>query len=382
MMTDFNLSGVYFGSPARFACAQVTSYLVLLILSQCNRSSLLFHYVGMHCVMTTIFISVLGPGLALHGPQGSMAKAANGMRLEVEQVFLAFNVMVMSFAISVLASCWVLMDFQSAITSTAILCICSYFWYRTCKRIVNRFQYTITHSELDFDASDHAMDACTGDDSYAVDETAGRLPNNVTIHTSCQNNFNTNTNNNLTDTHCEDHASSTTSPTQPHHNQACHTHKGGFLSSLVKHSHATETGHRREADLHSHESSAPAPVAGTIAAEPVVTEGYLTYNEEVNSAGKELWKRRYCVIGKSGALFFYENKDMFREAPGKPLKNRPIDLKSHGISVAPRKGGDPFAIHLTPTDPSMRSWVIKCDSAEELEMWVQSFRLLKGATAV
>jgi hypothetical protein len=25
---------------------------------------------GMHCVMTTIFVQVLGPGLALHGPQG------------------------------------------------------------------------------------------------------------------------------------------------------------------------------------------------------------------------------------------------------------------------------------------------------------------------
>lgn len=41
---------------------------------------------AVHVILTTMFIHVLGPGLALNGPIGSMVKAAEGMKVEQKPI--------------------------------------------------------------------------------------------------------------------------------------------------------------------------------------------------------------------------------------------------------------------------------------------------------
>ncbi|RYG98827.1 hypothetical protein EON65_50960 [archaeon] len=43
---------------------------------------------AIHVMLNTMLIQILGPGLALNGPVGSMARAVEGMRIEQKQVRL------------------------------------------------------------------------------------------------------------------------------------------------------------------------------------------------------------------------------------------------------------------------------------------------------
>jgi hypothetical protein len=290
-----------------------------------------------------------------------MAKAATGMRLEVDQVFLSFNVMIISMALSILASCWVLMDFQSAVISSVILVTCSCYWWIACRRIVNRFQYTIAHLDINFDqdGNDENEHRSNEQDSYAVAETRDHITRDNDIASGGMG------------------GSTLQEPlvTEPKKS------KGFSLFSGLRSSHAPpahESSSNTSPVRNAHLMEAPVILPDNVA----VTEGYVTYNEEIVN-GKEFWRRRYCVIGKHGGLFFYESKTRFHEAPGKPLMARPIDLRSYKVSVI--VGPDLFEVQLTSlTNKSsdgqndLRNWALRYDSNEELDMWVESFQRVTG----
>jgi hypothetical protein len=120
---------------------------------------------SMHVVLTTIFIQLMGPRMALYGAIGSMAKAADGMRELVDEIFLAFVIMIIFFALSTLMSFWVLMSFQSAIVSSCLFIISSTQWWRYCSRIYNQFKYDRGNSLYNFQE---------GSDGYS--DTGSRRP--------------------------------------------------------------------------------------------------------------------------------------------------------------------------------------------------------------
>jgi hypothetical protein len=96
---------------------------------------------SVHVMLTTMLVQVYGPGLALHGPLGSMAKAAEGMKEEQKQIGVAVITMVVAFASSTMWLFFCVMTVFEAVASTAIFVIAIRFWYVYCERIYLRFYW-------------------------------------------------------------------------------------------------------------------------------------------------------------------------------------------------------------------------------------------------
>eukprot|EP01038_Epipyxis_sp_PR26KG_P007919 gene7919-10749_t len=92
-----------------------------------------------HVILTSMMLFVLGPGLALNGPLGSMAQATKFLNVEKDHVIISFILMIFFFQISTIVSFWVVMDLQSAsLSSVAVIYVC-YYWIYFCERIYLRF---------------------------------------------------------------------------------------------------------------------------------------------------------------------------------------------------------------------------------------------------
>ncbi len=106
---------------------------------------------SVHVIITTMIIQVLGPGLALHGPVGSMARATKGMRIEQTGVIVSFIVMVILFALSTVISFWAVMGFYSSIGATAMFIIAARCWFYYGERIYLRFYWENDEIYEDFE---------------------------------------------------------------------------------------------------------------------------------------------------------------------------------------------------------------------------------------
>ena len=60
------------------------------------------------CILNATFVTVWGPGLALRGPRGSMAKAYYGMVYEQKQIFGSFVIAIFFFAAQSIVAFWVI----------------------------------------------------------------------------------------------------------------------------------------------------------------------------------------------------------------------------------------------------------------------------------
>jgi hypothetical protein len=99
---------------------------------------------ALHCVLCTILLQIFGPGLALLGPIGSMAKANKGLNSEMRQVFTAYLLMIVCFSISTCLSFWVCFDLRSAIVATLIFAFWIRQWYFYCFRIYNKLFFPVS----------------------------------------------------------------------------------------------------------------------------------------------------------------------------------------------------------------------------------------------
>lgn len=100
---------------------------------------------ALHCVLCTILLQIFGPGLALLGPIGSMAKANKGLNSEMKQVFVAYIIMIVCFSISTCLSFWVCFDLSSAIASTLIYSFWIRQWWFYCFRIYNKMFFHVSY---------------------------------------------------------------------------------------------------------------------------------------------------------------------------------------------------------------------------------------------
>jgi hypothetical protein len=104
---------------------------------------------AVHVIVNTMLLQVVGPGLALHGPVGSIVRATEGMKVEQKQIVNAFILMMMMFALSTIMSFWVVMNFESALGSTAVFIIAARQWYFYTERIYLRFYWDADKSAWD-----------------------------------------------------------------------------------------------------------------------------------------------------------------------------------------------------------------------------------------
>ena len=108
---------------------------------------------------------------------------------------------------------------------------------------------------------------------------------------------------------------------------------------------------------------------------------------------REKDERNYTVLTTRGALLFYASRSEHQNKTDEGMKYRPLDVRSYRLqvvttanvsdvtsdtmSLAGRKLATQqllFEMRLLPLDDQsrMRMWVLRCDTEEELDSWVES----------
>jgi len=96
-------------------------------------------------VLNSTLCSMLGPGLALRGPDGSMHRAVDGLMLEYRLTFLFFTMGLIAFHVSALLFAWLEFSWPVALAMTLALLMFIYGMGRYFKRIYNRFALDSDH---------------------------------------------------------------------------------------------------------------------------------------------------------------------------------------------------------------------------------------------
>jgi len=107
---------------------------------------------NLRCVTMTTCITVMGTGLALRGPEGSMARAAEGMYKQRYAVFLTFAVGIISCLLSALFLCWIKMNREPAVICSLVLVWAIMSSGRLTKDYLNYFRFneeeTVTFDDI------------------------------------------------------------------------------------------------------------------------------------------------------------------------------------------------------------------------------------------
>ena len=93
------------------------------------------------CVATTTFLSVAGTSLAMRGPDGSMARAVDGMFETRRMVFMYFNVGMASIMIACIFGSWMLFSLFQAATTTLVLTFTLYSAYKSQNMVKKIFHF-------------------------------------------------------------------------------------------------------------------------------------------------------------------------------------------------------------------------------------------------
>jgi hypothetical protein len=351
---------------------------------------------AIHIIMTTMFIQVFGPGLGLNGPVGSMVKATEGMRIELQPVMISFMLMLILFSISTIMLFWIIMDYFPAAGATIVFLIGARYWYIYCERIYLRFYWKPEGNRWQ--------------EESLADIEAPHLPNDED-----------NPNNNIPAESLSKHATTTSQrpsgverPSLDHfslfhsrHNHDDDRHSQSHTPEEGNSSKKPGSGNPLEA-YHMNSSATRKP-------HDVVMEGYLLKKgsyDEIDFS-KEPWERRYFVLFHNAELFIYKTRQDFRSNPTHPIYNRPLYLKDFLISfcdtdkdgnflhvfdshssqmlssISSHYSSSPKEIHyfqitLKPQANEemhdkkhlMKNWLLRCDTEEELHLWQSEIKEL------
>jgi len=91
-------------------------------------------------VVNATLCAILGPGLALRGPDGSMHNAVNGMAVHYRFTLACFTLGLVCFMISALLYGWMQFDWTLALPVTLLLAYFLFILQRYCWRIYKRFR--------------------------------------------------------------------------------------------------------------------------------------------------------------------------------------------------------------------------------------------------
>lgn len=128
-------------------------------------SSTLVFCASLHCMLTTIYVTIYGTGYALRGPLGyicilsyllsffsnliydnllllnrSMVKAVDGMLEERAHILLSYVLTIVFFTMSTIATFYIVMTDTVANICFGLVLFSSFIWYHYCLRIYNRFK--------------------------------------------------------------------------------------------------------------------------------------------------------------------------------------------------------------------------------------------------
>mmetsp|Transcript_12862 Transcript_12862/g.28565 ORF Transcript_12862/g.28565 Transcript_12862/m.28565 type:complete len:421 (-) Transcript_12862:113-1375(-) len=332
---------------------------------------------SIHVMLCTMFLQVMGPGLALNGPLGSMSRATEGMRIEQDQIILGFIFMICMFALSTVWQFWLVMTVPEASICTAVMVVGARQWYFYCERIYLRFYWN--KNDLDWNGDDDDELGNTGNQDHHDVEPKPQ-PHTGTAGTGAGTEAGT---------------------------EAGTGGTGGSGAGSV----AGGTGNPLHSQTIKKQVSFPfpwrSPSNTSLTSEPsvelpskgVAMEGYLT--TQGSAAGPQpvmearRWERRYCILWYTGEIFMYKSRQDFRLSPKTPVYIRPLRLQDFFVVVqnrereesvsersgTERRGTAPrFQLTLVPREneePTLefrKHWILQCDTEEELEIWGSTIR--------
>lgn len=277
---------------------------------------------SVHVIINCMMLQVLGPGLALNGPVGSMARATNGMRLELRQIVVAFILEVLFFAISNLLSFWVVMDFQSALAGSILTLAAVYYWAYYCERIYLRFYWK--KEEEGWNAAEGADDVGgsfsepgasfrvkrefveAGSDGKQKKKLKSAVPKWLRKFTKM----------NKEKARRLDRAITLSvdviNEQQQHQNLQRLQNEANLL--------------HKAADNSTEDDVLPATMKG------IMVEGFLSRLINTRKSQKEKWERNYAILNTKGYIYYYKSRNEFRNDPNDRINERPIIVSDFDVS--------------------------------------------------
>ena len=281
---------------------------------------------SVHVIITTMLLQVLGPGLALHGPIGSMAKANEGMRKEQRAIITAFIIMMILFSLSTVLSFWAVMSFYSSIGSTAMFAIAGRYWYLYCERIYLRFYWETDDHKDDFGDHPHHKDSIDMND---IAPQEPQVPEKYRKRSFSKKGTKSNEkkSNKSIFGRLRWGASNKKEVENP-----------DLLKNLIgdsQHGEYTDTDNEHFPRNH----SVPIPPIVT-SSRHISMEGYLLKKGHPNhkllisaSDTSASWERRYFVLYDTCQLFYYKSRQDFRMNPKLPMYKRALWLHDFMIEI-------------------------------------------------
>lgn len=339
---------------------------------------------AVHVIINTMLLQVLGPGLALNGPIGSMARATEGMQIEQTQIVWSFGIMMVCFAMSTVMAFWVVMDAKASTVSTFVFLVAARTWYYFGKRVILRFHWDRNQKNISWagrveDDDDEPtiegkiMKMQTmkkpGDSANPMHSSSGRMDSTTS-------------------------ASVDVPTTKPVKKSVYNLF--GLLSLNDQELRQSEI----EANRYIAEEMQRKELAYN---KEVAMEGYMTKRGISRSEFiKDPWERRYFVLNYRGQIFYYKNRQEYKEDPKSRIKGRPIELEEFTVVVqnslnmdetatiasgsttatnATTGAGLKFQMTLIPReDETLRRWIFKVDTEETLNLWIEKMRLISPSS--
>jgi hypothetical protein len=309
---------------------------------------------AIHVIITTMALQVLGPGLALNGPVGSMTKATEGLKAEQRYVTTAFIMMMVLFAVSTILTFWFVFTLYSSIVATLVFVVAGRFWYVYCERIYLRFYW---------DDSDvgHFRDTDAGQRPSSDNPLANVSPIHKVV------------------TSTEPTPAGGVNVANSNNNQAERRNSKDKLAKKVS-LWRSILGEKKRA------ASGEKPPASTssVTGDNVIMEGYMQKKGAFANEGKaaaEAWERRYIVLNRSGQFFVFKSRLDYRNYPKQPLHGgRGVILSDFKVEVTNNPGtpgvtASLYQVTLNPRDRDGENvWQLKVDNEGELERWVLTMR--------
>lgn len=280
-------------------------------------------------LLGTVFIAVLGQGLAIRGTAGSMVQTIQGMVAEQQLVVMMFVGVAVSYQVQFFCTFFVVMSWQWATICTILVILIAYYTYYSTMRIYNRFKW-IPEDSADWGQDFHGEQRPQVSHGKSVQVDKAKV-------TSVR-----------------------------------------FLDFFLKEKDSTKSEQPTAEN-----SEAPYTVMVDDIIPPVKNAtnnaGYLTVKALPQNKRKQLkmqlgfrdevWMRCYFVLS-SRQLYYYSDKRSYEIDPLHPINHRPIVLL--GYSLVAESTEAPYKFSLVPTEPDdiRKSWRFRCDTIHEYEFWI------------
>lgn len=391
---------------------------------------------AVHVIINTMLLQVLGPGLALHGPVGSIVRATEGMKIEQKQIVTAFILMMMMFAVSTMLSFWVVMNFESAMGSTAIFVVAARYWYYYTERIYLRFYWDSDKSAWDEErtAENDEAGAFSGDGrNGGVDDgnvssvnggKGGTKEDQIDLRRRANRSAFPSDNGRKKSTDTADDVQSASTGGKSRINKFFQKFRHARMPKPDEGSRLPQSSGSKQ----------PTPSAAASSGSSVVKaqsmEGYLTKSITgalQDGSRRDCWERRYFTLSRAGLVYYYKSRADYRADPRvRMLNKRPLNLFEYDVLVANTdqdvrlEGSDEgddgllrrtsynFFASASVTDAASvtgsvkgsgggavrhrfemtlvrkdegesaesRRWLLRCDTEEELELWTAAMRAI------